>query len=131
MFFSRTESPIFFFNDQPFFTGPIFLPIQGSEVTIFKRARSEDQIQRTKELINYRTEYFAVRLNLQSLINFADDNFCVVWNRDLVRLIDDLERRLEMIVKWLKRSGLVVNEGKTEICLFHTNDQLKITVMLG
>ena len=107
------------------------MPIQGSEVTIFKRARSEDQIQRTKELINYRTEYFAVRLNLKSLINFADDNFCVVWNRDLVRLIDDLERRLEMIVKWLKGSVLVVSEGKTKVCLFHTNDQPQITVMLG
>ena len=31
--------------------------------------------------------------------------------------------RLEMIVKWPKGSGLVVNESKTEICLFHTNDQ--------
>ena len=59
-----------------------------------------------------------------------DDNFCVVWNKDLVLLVEDLERRLEMIVKWLKDSGLVVNESKTEICLFHMNDQPQITVML-
>ena len=37
--------------------------------------------------------------DIQSLINFADDNFCVIWNRDLARLIVDLEQRLEMIVK--------------------------------
>ena len=30
--------------------------------------------------------------------------------------------RLEMITKWLKDSGLIVNEGKTELCLFHRND---------
>ena len=35
-----------------------------------------------------------------------------------------------MIVKWLKGSGLVVNESKTEICLFHTNDQPLIMIKL-
>ena len=64
--------------------------------------------------------------NNQVIINFADDNFCVVWDRNLVALIENLEKRLEMIVKWLKGSGLVVNESKTEICLFHTNDQPQI-----
>ena len=68
--------------------------------------------------------------DIQSLINFADDNFCVIWNRDLASLIEDLEQRLEMIVKWLRDSGLVVNEAKTEICLFHTNDQPLVTIML-
>ena len=38
-------------------------------------------------------------------------------------LITDLELRLEMITKWLRDSGLVVNESKTEICCFHQNDQ--------
>ena len=33
-----------------------------------------------------------------------------------------------MIVKWLKGSGLVVNESKTEVCLFHTNDQPQIRI---
>ena len=28
-----------------------------------------------------------------------------------------------MITKWLRGSGLLVNESKTEICLFHRNDQ--------
>ena len=36
--------------------------------------------------------------------------------------------RLEMITKWLKDSGLVVNESKTEVCLFHRNDKPKITI---
>ena len=36
-----------------------------------------------------------------------------------------------MITKWLKDSGLVVNESKTELCLFHRNDKPKITVSIG
>ena len=35
-----------------------------------------------------------------------------------------------MITKWLKGSGMVVNESKAEICLFHHNDQPLINVML-
>ena len=53
-----------------------------------------------------------------------------MWDRNLVALIENLEKRLEMIVKWLKGSGLVVNESKTEICLFHTNDQPQIRIKL-
>ena len=33
-----------------------------------------------------------------------------------------------MITKGLRDSGLVVNESKTEICLFHRNDQQKINI---
>ena len=36
-----------------------------------------------------------------------------------------------MITKWLRGSGLVVNESKTEICLFHRNDKPSVTVTLN
>ena len=35
-----------------------------------------------------------------------------------------------MITKWLRDSGLVVNESKTEACLFHTQDQPQIEFTL-
>ena len=35
----------------------------------------------------------------------------------------DFEKELEMIIKWLKDSGLQTNASKTEICLFQHNDQ--------
>ena len=41
------------------------------------------------------------------------------WNADLSLLIVNFEKKLEMIVKWLRGSGLIVNESKTEVCLFH------------
>ena len=42
-----------------------------------------------------------------------------ILNANLSALITNLEQRLEMITKWLRESELVVNESKTEICLFH------------
>ena len=68
--------------------------------------------------------------DLNDLVNFAGDNFCVEWNKSLPLLIINLEKRLEMITKWLRDSGLVVNESKTEACLFHTQDQPPIEFTL-
>ena len=68
--------------------------------------------------------------DLTGLVNFADDNFCVEWSSDLSVLVNNVEKKLEMITKWLRGSGLVVNEKKTEICLFHNNDQPVIRVKL-
>ena len=64
------------------------------------------------------------------MTNFADDNFYLEWNTDLALLIVNLEMKLEMITKWLRDSGLLVNEGKTGVCLFHKNDQPKISITL-
>ena len=35
-----------------------------------------------------------------------------------------------MITKWLRDSGLLVNESKTEVCLFHRSDQPKFFITL-
>ena len=37
----------------------------------------------------------------------------------------------KMLTKWLKDSGLVVYESKTEVCLFHRHDKPTITVLVG
>ena len=69
--------------------------------------------------------------DLTNITNFADDNFVILWNRILSNLIVDLEKELEMIIKWLKDSGLLVNSSKTELCLFHRNDQQIVTVSIS
>ena len=68
--------------------------------------------------------------DLTPITNFADDNFVVVWNNQISDVILNLERDLEMITKWLKDSGLKVNESKTETCLFHQNDQPIVTIKI-
>ena len=53
------------------------------------------------------------------------------FNLNVNALVINLEKRLEMIVKWLKDSGLVVNEKKTELCLFHRNDTQLVPVRVN
>ena len=60
--------------------------------------------------------------DLCQLTNFADDNYCLEWNINLQLLVINLEKKLETITKWLRGSGLVVNQDKTEICVFHSNE---------
>ena len=45
-------------------------------------------------------------------------------------LVSDLELSLEAITKWLRGSGLSVNESKTEICLFHKKDQPSVNIRI-
>ena len=61
--------------------------------------------------------------DISDLTNFADDNFVIRWNRTMPGLITDIANSLESITKWLRGSGLSVNESKTEVCLFHRLDQ--------
>ena len=68
--------------------------------------------------------------DLANLTNFADDNFILEFNSKINDLITNMEQKLEMITKWLKDSGLKVNENKTEICLFHRNDTQTISISL-
>ena len=68
--------------------------------------------------------------DLEKMTLFADDNYIILWNRQLSALITDMKKTIESITKWLRQSGLKVNELKTELCLFHRKDQppVQITV---
>lgn len=69
--------------------------------------------------------------DLTKLTNFADDIHVVRWNKEMQPLIQDLEMSIEMITKWLRKSGLTVNGGKTEICLFHRCDKQPVEIRIG
>ena len=66
-----------------------------------------------------------------NLTLYADDNYIVRWNTVLQLLVEDMERSLEMITKWLRQSGLKVNDAKIEICLFHRNDPRPIELNIN
>ena len=66
--------------------------------------------------------------DLEKMSNYADDNFIIRYNTNVVIFIDDMEKSLEAITKWLKKSGLKVNESKTEACLFHRTSKINITL---
>ena len=62
---------------------------------------------------------------------FADDNYAVVWNNNMDSLKVDVQTKLQLITTWLKHSGLKVNEGKTEMCLFHRKDNPPVTIIFS
>ena len=57
--------------------------------------------------------------DLQKISNYADNNFVVRWNQCVKSLIVDVQTSFKIIIKWLRQSGLKVNESKTKMCLFH------------
>ena len=69
--------------------------------------------------------------DLKKMSNYADDNFIIRFNKTISVLINDMEKSLEAITKWLKKSGLKVNENKTEACLFHRTSNIKVTITVN
>ena len=69
--------------------------------------------------------------DLVPVLSFADDSYNMESNASKSAVIEDMEKSLEAITKWLKKSGLKVNEEKTELCLFYKNDTSKVNVRLG
>jgi hypothetical protein len=55
--------------------------------------------------------YVSPVFDLITMLSFADDNFTVRWNKDKSKLIKELEKDLETLIKWLSDSGLKVNES--------------------
>ena len=66
--------------------------------------------------------FVALMYELEDMSSFADDNYTIRWHSDLQTMIQNLETLLTRTTKWLKDSGLVVNETKTEVCLFSRQD---------
>jgi hypothetical protein len=55
------------------------------------------------------------------LTTFADDNYVIGYHKEKDLALKELGEKLVRIVKWLKDSELKVNEKKTELCVFHQN----------
>ena len=54
--------------------------------------------------------------------SFADDNYIVSEGQDVAESLQKCKETTEQAILWFKKSGLCVNEQKTEICVFNKND---------
>ena len=75
--------------------------------------------------------YVSPVFHVADMSNFADDNFIISWSESKVLLVNDMETKLEAITRWLKKSGLIVNETKTELCLFYKKDTHPVEIFLN
>jgi hypothetical protein len=57
--------------------------------------------------------------NLEKLTTFADNNYVIGHHKEKNLTLREIGEKLVRIVRWLKDSGLKVNEKKTELCIFH------------
>ena len=62
---------------------------------------------------------------------FADDNYIVAQNLIKQVALEELAKRLEKIIKWLKDSWLKVNKTKTELCIFHRKNDTNGSVLIN
>ncbi len=69
--------------------------------------------------------------DLEFILAFLDDNFISRISLSKTEVIIKMERSLDRISKWLTDFGLKVNNGKTELCLFHKSDTLPLTLLLN
>ena len=64
--------------------------------------------------LRYVYQFVSPLFDLAPFHAFADDNQIITTSTDLNQLKEDMEARHEIMTKWLRESGLIVNEQKTE-----------------
>ena len=75
--------------------------------------------------------FIAPVFDIERLFAFADDKFVPMIGDDKTELVRNMESTLENIRKWIKHSGLKINEKKTEICLFYKHESEPVNVIIG
>ena len=75
--------------------------------------------------------FVSLLLDLVKITLFANDDYVLVWNKHRGDLINKMSAKLALIIKWIKDSGLKVNESKTELCLFHRKDKPPIQIVIN
>ena len=60
--------------------------------------------------------------DISDCITYADDNYTVETGRDIDVTIGKVKMKTEILMSWLRDSGMQVNSKKTEFCIFHRSD---------
>jgi len=63
--------------------------------------------------------------------SFADDSYIDDGDYNLELLVQRLQSNATRLAMWFKNSGLVVNESKTEICIFHKTKKISANFVIG
>jgi len=63
--------------------------------------------------------------------SFADDGYLMNSSEKKEKVLKDLSLNANKLAKWFRDSGLVVNESKTEFCLFHKNQRTKESITIN
>jgi hypothetical protein len=70
-------------------------------------------------------------LEICELTSFADDTYIPKSNYNLENLITDMKTTIRCTTKWLRQSGLKVNDEKTKMCIFKKNELAPISIIIN
>ena len=62
---------------------------------------------------------------------FADDNQVIENDKNIDQLKIKMQNKLNIMTNWLRDSGLIVNESKTELCLFSRANHIPIDIVIN
>jgi hypothetical protein len=65
------------------------------------------------------------------VLSFVDDSYKLETNSSKVKLVRDMGKSLELITKWLRKSGIKGNQEKTDLFIFFKNEAAAIKINLG
>ena len=68
--------------------------------------------------------------DIVKITTFADDNYAIETGKTKDLVLKTLEIKLNRAVRWLKKSGLKVNEKKTELCVFHRIENTEGSILV-
>jgi len=63
--------------------------------------------------------FIAPMFKLARVSSFADDSYLSENGSDVRDVVNKLQNSASLLTKWLKSSGMIVNESKTEFVIFH------------
>ncbi len=69
--------------------------------------------------------------NIENLTCFADDKYALVENKEKSVVATHIQQKLKRVMDWLTKSGMKVNEAKTDLCLFYKHDTTPIRISLN
>ena len=69
--------------------------------------------------------------DIEKITCYADDKFPLVEDKQRSQLVLKMESKLERIILWLTQSGMVVNESKTDLCLFSKQDAHPLVICIN
>ena len=74
--------------------------------------------------------FISPMFDLSDSITYADDNYTIETDKTLEITIGKVKMKAEILMQWLKDSGMQVNSKKTEFCIFHKLDMTPKTITL-
>jgi len=75
--------------------------------------------------------FIAPMFKIAQVSSYADDSYLSDKSDDVKSLTRGLSTSATLLTNWFKASGLVVNENKTEFCVFHKNKRVNCYITIN